>query len=147
MCELLELLLSFEPVDAIGRDFEIPKLNARNEEAFLVLLKHDFFSAEQRLTLLHKAQRTSCEAIELLLLPQTEDVNSMDADGNYPVHLACMNAKHDILELLLEAGPDVNSRNFDRQCPIHFASESTNINLLVVLIRFGADVNAIDIEG
>lgn len=144
MSELLELLLTFESVDAIGREFESPKLVSLNENAFVVLIKHDFFDEEQRRELLEEAQKTSREAIELLLLSQKNDIESMDTNGNYPMHRACILSNRDLLELFLKEGADVNSRNFDYQCPLHFAAKSNNTDIMEILIQSGANVNATD---
>ena len=89
-------------------------------------------------TALHKAVRCNDEEMVKYLV-QDVDVNTKNADGDTPLHLAREEA---IAEILLQAGADASSRNVHNEMPVHVAAKNDYAGVLKVNLEAGADINA-----
>lgn len=83
---------------------------------------------------------------QLAALLATDDVpaNIPDADGLYPLHLACLFGHDDCVEALLAYGADpcAATANQNRSHPLHCAVSAGRVDIVVLLLDNDADVNA-----
>ena len=49
------------------------------------------------------------------------DVDAKNINKQTPLHNACLQGFHEIVELLLKAGADYASKNLDGDCPAHLS--------------------------
>lgn len=75
------------------------------------------------------------------------DVNKRDAEGNTPLHYACLKSYRDIVNLLLDSEADATIANNLSETPLHAASRSGNKEIIGKLVQYGADIDATDSEG
>ncbi|KAJ5076184.1 ankyrin repeat ph and sec7 domain containing protein secg-related [Anaeramoeba ignava] len=77
------------------------------------------------------------------------NINSVDVDGNTPLHLLCSQAipSSELVSLLLDGiGVDVNARNNQNQTALHYACANTfaDSSTIRALVESGADVAAVN---
>lgn len=75
------------------------------------------------------------------------NVNKRDAEGNTPLHYACLKGFRDIVNMLLEHDADVSVANNCAETPLHTAARSGNKEIIGKLIQYGADQDATDKDG
>ena len=75
------------------------------------------------------------------------DVNKRDAEGNTPLHYACLKGYRDIVNLLLDSEADATIANNLSETPLHAASRSGNKEIIGKLLQYGADIDATDSDG
>lgn len=77
-------------------------------------------------------------------LPEGADVNSPNADGFTPLHLAAMFGRTETARALLDSGADLHalSRNPQAATPLHSALGGRQWDTARLLLERGADVNA-----
>ena len=91
---------------------------------------------------LHKA---CCNSLEITHLLNSCDVNSQNAYGDTPLHLACANNKSDIVEYLIEKRKcDVNISNQEGKLAIHIACRQSQA---IVKLLCGSNINHQDNHG
>ena len=83
------------------------------------------------------------ETFETEVMP---DVNTKDADGNTPLHLAATKNDYKRVEMLLSHGADVNAKGKYGETPLHKAARQNASNTAEILLKNGAEVNARDDE-
>lgn len=73
-----------------------------------------------------------------------QNINTRDADGNTPLHLAALtDADAPVIRMLLRMGADPSLRNIDERTPLHIAAiHATSGDTITSLLIYGADVNA-----
>lgn len=69
-------------------------------------------------------------------------VNSVNAYGETPLHLAAMVGNVEIVDMLVEAGARVNARLPDGSTPLHSAARAGNRDAVRHLLKAGADAGA-----
>ncbi|EJN04060.1 Sel1 repeat protein [Phyllobacterium sp. YR531] len=77
------------------------------------------------------------------------DINSADADGYLPIHLAATSSTSEIVELLLANGAKVNERNAATgESPLHLAvTYNKDLAVVKTLLEHGADKNQTNAAG
>lgn len=71
-----------------------------------------------------------------------------DIDGSYPVHIATMMNRIDVLRFLKQQGAFINVEDqINRSTPLHLAIEEQNIEMIHYLSENGADIEAVDLDG
>jgi len=74
-----------------------------------------------------------------LLLSYDADPQSINSEGNTPLHLACFKRNARIVESLLAKGAYVNSQNSKKgDTPLHVAFNSGSDEIVEILILNGA---------
>lgn len=85
---------------------------------------------------------TLTQGSELTKMEVFLDVNTKDADGNTPLHLAAQEGDHKKVEALLKNGADVDAKGKNGNTPLHIATHKRCAQSVKVLLKSGADVNA-----
>jgi ankyrin repeat protein len=69
-----------------------------------------------------------------------------DTGGAYPLHLAAVNGKREIVQMLLDNGAkiDLKANNKDEATPLTWAAFFGQKDMVALLIEAGAPVNAVD---
>ena len=89
----------------------------------------------EKQTALHiAAKRGSVDSLIILLTRNTFQVDAVDANGNYPLHLAAANGHSKITTLLIGAGALVNVINKAKESPIFVAAKHGHMKVLKHLI-------------
>jgi ankyrin repeat protein len=70
------------------------------------------------------SEMRSLECIKLLKI-HSNDLKSVDRDGNTPLHLACKHGCADIVQYLTTYGCDFNIKNKQKELPLHLACSTT----------------------
>ena len=76
-----------------------------------------------------------------------ESINTLNAEGMAPLHLAIINKNEELFSLLLDTGANPNKLTANGVSCIILAIQSNSINILNRLIDEKADVNLTDING
>ena len=53
----------------------------------------------------------------------TAKIDATNINGQTALHVACLNAKEDVVRILLKAGANAYSRNLHNCCPSHLAAK------------------------
>ncbi|XP_062505022.1 serine/threonine-protein phosphatase 6 regulatory ankyrin repeat subunit B-like [Corticium candelabrum] len=108
-----------------------------------------------------------CPELCSILLEHNAKVDTVDKDGNQPLHLACKRRHTATVHVLLSHGADVTALNKWQRKPLHLANESVlksyrvhngnhavhtvvekgHIQTVQLLVDCGADVDAVDKDG
>lgn len=102
------------------------------------LLKQLSAKELQEINLLNVAIATNDEKICALLLKSCKDINlnqSLDAEGNGPLHIAIKNGAHRILPMLKESGCFFAKANVKKQTAYHLAVLQEDADLLKRLFK------------
>lgn len=76
------------------------------------------------------------------------DINKTDGLQNTPLHIACIDKKHKIVELLLENDNlNINLVNCFNECPLITACSSNNINCVKLLLNYNSYPHRRDNKG
>ncbi|KAJ3163205.1 hypothetical protein HDU86_002374 [Geranomyces michiganensis] len=75
-------------------------------------------------------------------LDQADAVATVDAKGDTPLHVACVDGKVEDFARCLKYGADVNMRGHDQQTPLHLAVLHGRHSFVVELLDCGAEVDA-----
>lgn len=88
-------------------------------------------------TALHVAALKNIKSIQiaLALIAENADINSIDADGNTPLHIAAKNGNVHICQLLIVEGANKNAINNSGETPLNLAN-----NALATLPNINQDV-------
>ena len=76
-----------------------------------------------------------------LLLDKGAEVNTVDAVGDYPLHVAASGGHLEIVQLLLSNGAHVDKRNNTGNTSLLNATDKGHKEVAAVLVNAGADVN------
>lgn len=79
--------------------------------------------------------------IEDLITARPHLIDSVDAKGHYPLHLAVMNGDVQVLKTLIDAGSSVNVKTNVQNTPLHLCFQ--NPEFVAVLIEAGATIEVI----
>lgn len=96
---------------------------------------------------LHAAVRLSDAERVRSCLEKGADVNTKDAAGLTPLHVAVNNKRRDVAELLISKRADLDARDKDGSTPLVLALDSRQRDMADLLISAGADLNASDGDG
>ncbi len=97
---------------------------------------------------LHLALRNP-ECTRILLSKSISEADSLDSEGNAPLHLAAQASKADSLHILILTGKaNVETPNKDGETPLHTAARVGSLACVRALIKVGnANVDALDSNG
>ncbi len=82
-----------------------------------------------------------------LLIKQGLDVDSVNDDGQTPLHIAAYYGCGIGVELLVENGADINAKDKWGKTPLHNAAYKHDYEIASFLVSRGADVNAKNNDG
>ncbi|KAM7397266.1 hypothetical protein PAMP_020250 [Pampus punctatissimus] len=74
-------------------------------------------------------------------------VNSCNADGFTPLHVAALHGRSALVALLIRHGANVNARTNQSATPLHLASQNSHIQVLRFLLECNAKLNKKDHYG
>ena len=99
------------------------------------------------MTFLNACRNGQKGIVQIFLKKGGIDVNKRDAEGNTPLHYACLKGYRDIVNLLLDSEADATIANNLSETPLHAASRSGNKEIIGKLVQYGADIDATDSDG
>jgi len=67
-------------------------------------------------------------------------VNAQNANGEAPLHQACLGRNMSIIRILLENGANINVKTDHGDAPIHWSIRTGDADLVAFLVKRGADV-------
>ena len=70
---------------------------------------------------------------------RTQLLSYQDSDGQTPLHVACENGHHQIVEMLLTAGANIAAQDNYGQTPLHVAHQNGNHQVVELLLSAGAN--------
>ena len=89
-----------------------------------------------------------CPELCQILLQHLAKIDSMDNDGNQPLHLACRQNHTKTVKLMISHGVNKNAVNNHGQTPIHIVSSQRDCHeLCLLLLKCGVKLNAVDGNG
>lgn len=97
-------------------------------------------------TELHKAVFTQNLQLIEKLVDNGVDVNKINADGIWPLLLACTYGYEEVVKTLIKKGVDVNQANSDGYTALHEAAGMDYHNIVQLLIDAGAKLNKKDVS-
>lgn len=71
-----------------------------------------------------------------------EDMNQVAADGDRPIHVACVRGDLEDVIALIEAGADVNAAGDLGYTPLHLAASQGLLDIAGVLLKHNADLKS-----
>ncbi|KAJ1468927.1 ankyrin repeat-containing domain protein, partial [Baffinella frigidus] len=74
-------------------------------------------------------------------------LDAKDKIGATPLHWACSEGYHEIVDALLEAGAAKDARDNQGRTPLHYAVRQSNPEVVVLLLAAGVDKDAHDKNG
>lgn len=77
-----------------------------------------------------------------ILETDPRSVNTLNADGEAPMHWAAISGQLHVIEVLINNNADVNIRTTDNWTPLHWAILKNHIPAAELLIKHKADINA-----
>ena len=82
----------------------------------------------------------------VLMLQETRhfDVDTVDSDGDTPLHNACLHANKYIMKTILNTHININSPNNNAETPLHVACKLNNDTAVQMLREKNADLNVVD---
>lgn len=97
----------------------------------------------RNVTALHLVSKIDNESdkIAKMLIENKAEVNSLDFEGNTPLHEACMSGKSNIVNLLIKNGAEINIKGKYGFTPLHEASNEGYFDIVKLLIENGAYLN------
>ena len=93
---------------------------------------------DNNLTFLNACRNGQKGIVQIFLKKGGIDVNKRDAEGNTPLHYACLKGYRDIVNLLLDNDADVSIANNLSETPLHAASRSGNKEIIGRLDGIGS---------
>ncbi len=72
------------------------------------------------------------------------DLETVNDDGDTPLHYAVKNEDFELLEILLSYVPDIDVENEEGDTALHLAVRTSDIDLVQMLIDYGANVEVKD---
>ncbi|XP_047452609.1 ankyrin repeat domain-containing protein 27 isoform X2 [Mugil cephalus] len=81
------------------------------------------------------------------LQPGTLGVNSCNADGFTPLHVAALHGHSALVALLIRHGANVNARTNQSATPLHLASQNSHVQVVRFLLECNAKLNKKDHYG
>jgi ankyrin repeat protein len=97
--------------------------------------------------LAHACRNGDLERVRSIIGSDRASLQSVDADGNTPLHVAAMHNRAGVAELLLTQQPDIDLRNNSGETPLYIAAKRGYTELLRLLLDHRADVNATNNDG
>ena len=113
---------------------------------------HKLIRAYQHLAIRFPRRLARLEVVQVLL-DHNADTNSLDENGQTPLHLTVSKSNHSegkvttAVRLLLEQGADPNTHDLKHSTPLHAASWWGWLEVARVLLSHGANVDEKDGEG
>ena len=89
----------------------------------------------------------NAEALSALLGSLDVSVDTKGADGDTPLHVACLYGHADIVRALLEANADPRVTDGDGGTPLHDASAGGHLNIVKMLVERIREIRAADAAG
>lgn len=74
------------------------------------------------------------------------DLETVNEEGDTPLHYAVKNEDFELLEILLAYVPDIDVENEEGDTALHLAVKTSDIDLVQLLIDSGANVDVKDIK-
>lgn len=81
------------------------------------------------------------------LLVKKGDVNTINRNGETPLHNACWTGQIEIVQVLLDYGANSNMQNDHGETPLHWASRMGYYDVVKQLLQVGADPNIVGTSG
>lgn len=72
------------------------------------------------------------------------DLETVNDEGDTPIHYAVKNEDYELLEIVLACVPDIDVENEDGDTALHLAVKTSDIDLVQMLIDYGANVEVKD---
>ena len=87
------------------------------------------------------------QCLQLLLAQSDAEVNSPDAAGFTPLHIAAARNLVISAKLLLSKGADINAKDARQRSPVMLAARAGHVGLVEALLEAGAEAECADSEG
>ena len=81
----------------------------------------------------------------LNLISDSENIviDTINNEGNTPLHIACKYGYIEVVNILIENGGDINMANgYDSDTPLHLAISNNHLEVAMDLIKYNANINA-----
>ena len=85
---------------------------------------------DNNMTFLNACRNGQKSIVQIFLQKGGINVNKRDAEGNTPLHYACLKGFRDIVNMLLEHDADVSVANNCAETPLHAAARSGNKEII-----------------
>jgi ankyrin repeat protein/L-ascorbate metabolism protein UlaG (beta-lactamase superfamily) len=109
---------------------------------FLFIL---FFSCHLAGEEIHEAaQKGDIEAIKKILEKQPGHINTLDKEGESPLHYSIWQGHFELAKFLIRKIEHVDIKNNDRQTPLHYAAYKKDTGIARLLLSKGADCKTRD---
>ncbi len=104
-------------------------------------------SSSDRESLAYACRNGDLERVRSIIDSDRASLQSADADGNTPLHIAALQNQAGIVEFLLTQQPDIDPKNNSGETPLNIAAKRGYTELLRLLLGHRADVDATDNDG
>ena len=96
--------------------------------------KRDSFD-ERNKAIFDATQENNVKKVTKLLKENPTLVNSLDAEGRTPLHIACSHSSIPIAQLLLQTNAEPNVQDSRGWTPLHQAAYTSDENLILLLLE------------
>ncbi|WPG98464.1 Hypothetical protein R9X50_00125500 [Acrodontium crateriforme] len=154
-CQHVRAALLSEDINTLQillKDEAFPEIFAEDKSSRVCELTIDGHSRNEHIELnrneLHiAANDDETDTIKALLAQRPADIETVDASGGTPLHVATSNNSFNAVRLLSKMGANVNARDGEGRTPVLCAIAANQVASATLLVALGADLTASDNTG
>eukprot|EP01125_Pyxidicula_operculata_P021681 TRINITY_DN850_c0_g1_i2.p1 TRINITY_DN850_c0_g1~~TRINITY_DN850_c0_g1_i2.p1 ORF type:complete len:2119 (-),score=466.83 TRINITY_DN850_c0_g1_i2:988-7344(-) len=138
---LLRLLLSLGVNNEVKKEVNMSGMTALHFVSSLSQSEEDYKPNKHHQK--NGVVRSITECLEILVKEGKMDVNSIDKNGNTPLHIAVESGRQENVEKLVELGATLDVKNTKRQglTPLHICASKGNDTMVRYLVESKANIN------